>query len=56
MPTSSFPPYITADDLRTSTPEPIKVIRSKKKGTSTGTGKKKRTVTPGEGSGAVTPN
>src|ERR1700691_2908297 len=30
LPTSSFPPYITADDLHSSTPEPIKVIRSKK--------------------------
>ncbi|KAG6817562.1 hypothetical protein H0H87_006939 [Tephrocybe sp. NHM501043] len=36
---SSFPPYEVPDDVRTSTPEPIKVTRTKKKGT----GKKKRT-------------
>lgn len=54
QPTSSFPPYITANDLRTNTPEPIKVMRSKKKGTGTGT--KKRTVKSAEGSGTVTPN
>ncbi|KAG5654164.1 hypothetical protein H0H81_006876 [Sphagnurus paluster] len=37
---SSFPPYEVPDDvIRTSTPEPIKVTRTKKKGT----GKKKRT-------------
>ena len=51
--TSSFPPYVTADDLRTGTPEPIKVIRSKKKNMA---GKKKRTIKSGEGSGTVTPN
>lgn len=39
---SSFPPYELPDELiRTSTPEPIKVTRAKKKGT----GKKKRTPT-----------
>jgi AP-3 complex subunit delta len=53
IPTSPFPPYITADDLRTGTPEPIKVVRSKKKGTGTN---KKRTKKPGESSGTVTPN
>jgi AP-3 complex subunit delta-1 len=53
LPTSAIPPYITSDDLRTGTPEPIKVMRSKKKGT--GTGKKKRIVKSGEGSGTVTP-
>lgn len=40
---SSFPQYEVEDDIiRTSTPEPIKVIRPKKKGT----GKKKRTPVP----------
>ncbi|KAG6911280.1 hypothetical protein DXG01_002119 [Tephrocybe rancida] len=39
---TSFPPYeVPDDDVRTSTPEPIKVMRPKKKGT----GKKKRTPT-----------
>ncbi|KAF5385386.1 hypothetical protein D9615_001077 [Tricholomella constricta] len=39
---SKFPPYEVPDDvIRTSTPDPIKVTRSKKKGT----GKKKRTPT-----------
>ncbi|KAG6842376.1 hypothetical protein C0991_007506 [Blastosporella zonata] len=39
---SAFPPYeVPDDDVRTSTPEPIKVTRPKKKGT----GKKKRTPT-----------
>jgi AP-3 complex subunit delta len=36
---SSFPPYETVDDTRTNTPEPIKVVRSKKK--TTGTHKEK---------------
>lgn len=56
MPPSSIPPYFTADDLRTGTPEPIKVMRSKKKGAGMGTGKKKRTAKSGETSGTVTPN
>ncbi|KAF9453879.1 Ap3d1 protein [Macrolepiota fuliginosa MF-IS2] len=43
---SSFPPYETPDDLRTSTPEPIKVVRSKKKtaGAEKERKKKKRTA------------
>ncbi|KAF5356245.1 hypothetical protein D9756_003712 [Leucocoprinus leucothites] len=47
---SSFPPYETPDDTRTSTPEPIKVVRSKKKATSGDKEKKKKrstTVTSG---------
>ncbi|KII93311.1 hypothetical protein PLICRDRAFT_672814 [Plicaturopsis crispa FD-325 SS-3] len=41
-PISSFQQYEVPDDAtRTSTPEPIKVVRAKKKGT--GTGRKKRT-------------
>jgi len=41
----SFQSYEVPDDeLRTGTPEPIKVTRAKKKGT--GTTKKKRTVKP----------
>ncbi|KAG1868262.1 adaptin N terminal region-domain-containing protein [Suillus subalutaceus] len=44
-PLPSFQSYEVPDDeLRTSTPEPIKVTRAKKKGTSTA--KKKRTVKP----------
>lgn len=44
---SPLPSYgVPGEDLRTSTPEPIKVTRSKKKGT----GKKKRTlIAPGAG-------
>jgi AP-3 complex subunit delta-1 len=38
---SSFPAY-EVDDMRTSTPDPIKVTSKKKKGT----GKKKRTQNP----------
>jgi AP-3 complex subunit delta-1 len=47
-PLPSFQSYEVPDDeLRTSTPEPIKVTRAKKKGTSTA--KKKRTVKPKAG-------
>lgn len=47
---SSFPVYNAGDDEvpRTSTPDPIKVTRPKKKGT--GTGKKKRTAKVENGS------
>lgn len=42
---SSFPPYEVADSTRTSTPEPIKVVRSKKKtGNAEEKKKKKRHV------------
>lgn len=51
-PAVSSQPHTTVDDTRPRTPEPIKVVRSKK----TGTGKKKRTLKPDEGSGTVTPN
>lgn len=44
----TFPPYILEDEIpRSGTPEPIKVVRAKKKGTGTGKKtKKKNTSTP----------
>ncbi|EGN93647.1 hypothetical protein SERLA73DRAFT_97586 [Serpula lacrymans var. lacrymans S7.3] len=43
-PLTSFQPYEVPDEPRASTPDPIKVVRSKKKGTSSA--KKKRTIKP----------
>lgn len=43
LPPSTFPPYIVEDEIpRSGTPEPIKVVRAKKKGTGTGKKTKKK--------------
>ncbi|KAJ3570630.1 hypothetical protein NP233_g4273 [Leucocoprinus birnbaumii] len=50
---SSFPQYETPDDTRTSTPEPIKVVRSKKKATGGDKEKKKKKRSATTASGAT---